>query len=106
LAGGWGFRLGQACGLAILCSLLRNICNRRPGAWTNYSPKQLEESRATLMVYAFWLVLCAGAAAQLYLFPSRVSEITWGFIALASSSITLVMQHNATERERREFGIP
>jgi polyferredoxin len=95
-----------ASGLMILFSLLHNNYNRLSGGWPDYSPKRLKEIRASWTVYAFWLVLCVGAVVQLHWHPSRLSEIIWGFVVLASSVIALAMQHRVTERERRELGIP
>jgi hypothetical protein len=95
-----------ASGLVILFSLLNQNYSRISGAWAAFSPKKLEEIKAGLLVFVLWLTLCIGAVVQLYWFPSHFSEIIWGFVALASSIIGLVMQHKVTEQERKELGIP
>jgi hypothetical protein len=95
-----------ASGLVILFSLLHNNYNRLSGAWPDFSSRRLKEIRTSWTIYAFWLLLSAGAVVQLHWFPSRTSEIIWGFVVLASSVIALVMQHRVTERERKELGIP
>jgi cytochrome c oxidase subunit IV len=95
-----------ASGLLILFSLLHNNYNRLSGAWPDYSPGRLKEIRASWTIYTCWLLLCVGAVLQLHWFPSRLTEIIWGFVVLASSVIALVMQHRTTERERKELGIP
>ena len=62
--------------------------------------------KVNILVYLFMVVLCLGGALQLYLFPSHLAEIIWGFVVLTLAILALVMQHKGMLEEKRELGIP
>ena len=76
------------------------------GAWIVFSEGMITRLKVNNLIYLFLVVLCLGGALQLYLFPSHLAEIIWGFVVLTFAILALIMQHKGMQDEKKELGIP
>jgi hypothetical protein len=76
------------------------------GAWSVFTKGMITRLNVNNLVYLFLVVLCLGGALQLYLIPSNLAEIIWGFVILIFAILALIMQHKGMQAEKKELGIP
>jgi hypothetical protein len=79
---------------------------RLSGAWSVFTDGMIARIKIINLVYLFLVFLCLGGALQLYLFPSHLAEIIWGFVVFIFAILALIMQHKSMQVEKKELGIP
>lgn len=95
-----------ASSAVVLFAILIQVYFSRTGAWIAFSPGRIKIFRKNLSVYYLFLLITLLGAAQLFWFPSRLTELIWGLITLVSSILALVIQHKGMQVEKNELGIP
>jgi hypothetical protein len=90
----------------LLCALTLQVWFAVSGAWKVFLPATIKRFKFLIGVYIFFLFLCLAAALELYLVPSRIAELVWGFVVIALSVVALYMQHKGMQGEKKELGIP
>lgn len=95
-----------AGGFFIMFALFLQIYHMRSGAWIAFTNNRIQDIKTMLWVYLVFMILCFVAAIHLFLHPSVVAEVGWGFFALVASVAALFMQHYGMKQERKELGIP
>jgi hypothetical protein len=95
-----------ACGCYILFALFIQLYAMKSGAWIGFTPERIKGIKTTLLIYMVFMVLCFGAAANLFWIPSVAAEVGWGVFAILATFAAMVMQHYGMEQERQELGIP
>lgn len=95
-----------ALGFFILFLLLLQYNLAKSGAWVVFTSERVRGIKVILRVYFVLMILCFGATAQLFWYPSVTAEIGWGVFVIIASIGSMVMQHNGMKLERKELGIP
>lgn len=95
-----------AAGGIIFFSLLVQIYFAKSGAWQVFPNKSIKRFKLINSAYLFIMLMCTAGALQLTFYPSRISEMIWGFVVFSFSLIALYMQHKGMQAEKRELGIP
>ncbi len=99
---GW---LAATAGI-ILFALFNQFYFEKSGAWKVFSPVFIKRFKFDNLVYSFFILLCLAGAFQMYLYPSQIAEMVWGFAVLFLSFMALYMQHKGMQQEKCELGIP
>jgi hypothetical protein len=99
---GW---LAATAGI-ILFALFNQFYFEKSGAWKVFSSESIKRLKFYNVMYLFFVLLCLAGAFQLYRYPSRITEMVWGFVVLFSSILALYMQHKGMQAEKKELGIP
>ncbi len=90
----------------IFFALLVQVYFARSQAWSVFPKEFIKRFRANNIAYVFFLLLCLGGAAQLYLYPSLLAETAWGVVVVVLAIAALVMQHKGMQQEKRALDIP
>jgi hypothetical protein len=90
----------------VFFAILNQFYFIKTGAWVGFSTETIKRLHGNIRVYFFFLFICLLGVIQLAWFTSPLAELFWGLVALASSILSLVMQHNGMLQEKKELGIP
>ncbi len=95
-----------AGGFFVLFGLFMDAYLMKSGAWVGFTPEKIKGIKFNSRVYLAFVVLCFGAAANLFWYPSVAADVGWGVLTLFASIAAMVMQHFTMKQERKELGIP
>jgi hypothetical protein len=90
----------------LLAALANQFYFSKSGSWVAFSERYVKRFRQSNLIYFLLMLICIGAALQMYLLPWSPSEIIWGIFALIFSTFALVLQHGSMKKEREELGVP
>lgn len=90
----------------VFLALLIQLYIKNTGGWTVFTDERIKGIRMTLWMWLASMVIFLCATAQLYWYPSTLSELIWGVLVFLASTGSLVMQHYGMEQERKDLGIP
>jgi hypothetical protein len=95
-----------ASGSFILFGVLMDVYLMKSGAWVGFALERINGVKFTNRLLLAFMVLCFGAVANLFWYPSIAAEVSWGVLALLASIAGIVMQHFTMKQERKDLGIP
>jgi len=95
-----------AGGFYILFAMFLIIYLMRSGAMVDLTPERVEGNKTTLWTFLVFMILCFGAVANLFWYPSMNAEIGWGFFSLLASIAAMLMHNQGMKQERKDLGIP
>jgi len=90
----------------LLAALANQFYFSKSGSWVAFTSEDVKRFRQANLIYFLLLLICIGAAFQMYVYPWRPAEILWGIFALIFSIFALFLQHESMKKEKQELGIP
>lgn len=78
----------------------------RKGFWDIFPPDKLKRYKSSLYAYAVQVVVVLLMTIHLFLVPTRLNFIIYGFVTVLVSIALLYWQHKGMQAEKREMGIP
>lgn len=95
-----------ATGFYLFFAVLMQVYFQHSGSWDVFPASRIKQIKINNLVYILLMLICFSAALQMYLLPSQISEMIWGFVTLILTILALYMEHIGMQEERRILGIP